>query len=202
MFAYIEGRLSGRSGDSVILETGGVGFRIHTSTQALARFGQEGGTVRAYTYLCVREDSLTLYGFPTQEELTTFEMLLTVSAVGPKVACGVLSAIPPGPFALAVVTGDVKALTRAPGIGKKGAERIILELKDRLRDRRFREEETAAGFPAGGDGAGGDRFDEACSALLVLGYSSGDAMQAVRAVFDPDAPLEELVRKALKRLAR
>ena len=203
MYAYIKGKLVAKTIDSLILETQGIGYRLQAASALLDRFGPVGEEITAYTHLYVREDIFALYGFPSQEDVGLFELLLTVSGVGPKVASSVVGSITPSQFALAVITGDTKTLTQVKGIGKKGAERMILELKDKLK-----------GSDWGGDigslssaAASGVQLpqgveNEAISALLVLGYSGVEASRAVQAVQAPGLVVEELIRLALRQLVR
>ncbi|NCC76909.1 MAG: Holliday junction branch migration protein RuvA [Clostridia bacterium] len=203
MYAYIRGKLVAKTIDSLIIETQGIGYRLQAASSLLDRFGPVGEEITAYTHLYVREDIFALYGFPSQEDVGLFELLLTVSGVGPKVASNVVGSVTPSQFALAVITGDTKTLTQVKGIGKKGAERMILELKDKLK-----------GSDWGGDtgsltsaAASGVQLpqgveNEAISALLVLGYSGVEASRAVQAVQAPGLAVEELIRLALRQLVR
>ena len=133
MYAYIRGKLEYKSNDSVVIEASGVGYAITVPLSTIENIGSVGEEVKVYTSLHVREDVMALYGFGTREELNMFELLKTVSGIGPKVAISVLSSISPSKFALAVITDDIKTLTQVQGIGKKTAQRIILELKDKIK---------------------------------------------------------------------
>jgi len=203
MYAYIKGKLVAKTIDSLILETQGIGYRLQAASSLLDRFGPVGEEITAYTHLYVREDIFALYGFPSQEDVGLFELLLTVSGVGPKVASSVVGSVTPSQFALAVITGDTKTLTQVKGIGKKGAERMILELKDKLKgsdwsgDAGSLSSAAASGIqlPQGVE-------NEAISALLVLGYSGVEASRAVQAVQAPGLAVEELIRLALRQLVR
>jgi len=134
MFAYIKGTLEYKCSDYLIVEANGIGYKIFTSISTIETAGRVGEQVKIYTYLHVREDIINLYGFLTQEELGMFELLISVSGIGPKAAISVLSSISPSKFGLAVITDDIKTLTKAPGIGNKTAQRIILELKDKIKN--------------------------------------------------------------------
>ena len=203
MYAYIKGKLVAKTIDSLIIETQGIGYRLQAASALLDRFGPVGEEITAYTHLYVREDIFALYGFPSQEDVGLFELLLTVSGVGPKVASSVVGSVTPSQFALAVITGDTKTLTQVKGIGKKGAERMILELKDKLKgsdwsgDAGSLSSAAASGvqLPQGVE-------NEAISALLVLGYSGVEASRAVQAVQAPGLAVEELIRLALRQLVR
>lgn len=201
MFAYIKGSLEQKNSDCIIVETGGIGYRIFTSLSTLNSLGQAGTTVKIYTHYYVREDIVALYGFQSTEELGMFEMLLTVSGVGPKAAISMVSTLSPSRFALAVVSQDSKALSKAPGIGAKMAQRIILELKDKI----SKEQLTASSSPvsqASGDVANGSAVTEAVSALMVLGYSALEASSSVSGVYQEGMSVEGIIMKALKSLSR
>lgn len=197
MYAYIRGRLEAKQNDLLIVEAGGIGYRIHTALSSIESAGMVGSEVKVYTHLHVREDAMSLFGFITQEELGMFELLLTVSGVGPKAALSLISAIPPSKFSLAVVTDDVKTITKAQGVGTKLAQRVILELKDKIK------KEQLASLPSndfGGVSSGGSKANEAISALMVLGYSAVEAGRAVAAVYSDDMDLETIIRNSLKRM--
>ena len=199
MFYYVNGTVAETGPNLAVIDCGGVGYACKTTNNTLAHLkkGQRG---KLYTYLNVGEDVFDLYGFATQSELNTFKLLIGVSGVGPKAALSVLSATTPQNLALSIVTGDEKALTAAPGIGKKIAQRIILELKDKLA-------KEQSSFSAQGGGAvpvslPGDKGNEAAAALAVLGYGSQEISLALKGV-DMDAlPLEEIIRQALKKMVR
>ena len=133
MYAYIKGTLEIKTAEYVVVETAGIGYKIFMSETAIDKLGEIGSMVKVHTYLRVREDDMSLYGFNTNEELRMFELLLSVSGVGAKSAIVILSNITPSSFALAVITDDVEQLKKLPGIGPKTAQRIILELKDKLK---------------------------------------------------------------------
>lgn len=201
MYAYIKGRLEYKDTDYLILEANGIGYRITTSASSLAASGEIGSDIKVYTHLHVREDGINLYGFLTKEELSMFELLITVSGVGPKAAISLISAVPPPKFGLSVITGDERALTNAPGIGKKTAQRIILELKDKIKKVQLTEKEVPGveQFPAVNEGS---RFEEAVNALMVLGYSAYESNRAVARVYSEDLELEEIIRRSLKGLIK
>ncbi|MFY9569285.1 MAG: Holliday junction branch migration protein RuvA [Acetivibrionales bacterium] len=203
MYAYIKGKLEARGSDHIIIEAGGVGYRIYTTQSTLDEAGriELGQEFRAYTHLHVREDVMNLFGFATHEELSVFKLLLTVTGVGPKVALSLLSAVSTSKFSLAVITDDIKTLTKAQGIGKKMAQRIILELRDKIRKEQFavRADEGSA-LPE--EPQSGSRLSEAVSALMVLGYTQAEANRAVASVYSDEAELEEIIRNALKGLIR
>lgn len=201
MYAYIKGRLEARGGDYLIIEAGGVGYKIFTSMGTLEAAGQQGNEFKAYTHLYVREEIMSLYGFATQEELGMFELLLTVSGVGPKAALSLLSAVSPSKFGLAVITDDTKTLTRAQGIGAKMAQRIILELKDKIKKQQLALN-TGAGYETAPVPGESSRLSEAVSALMVLGYTPAEASRAVAAAYSEELDLETIIKNSLKGLIR
>lgn len=201
MFAYIKGTLEAKSNDSIIVEAGGIGYRIFTALSTINGVGQLGSQVKIYTHYYVREDIAALYGFHTMEELGLFDMLISVSGVGPKAAISMISTLSPSRFALAVVSQDTKTLSKAPGIGPKMAQRIILELKDKI----SKEQLTAGGMsediPVLENGSPAPAA-EAVSGLMVLGYSSFEASGAVSKAYQEGMGVEELIMKALKSLSK
>ena len=199
MFAYLEGVISIKLPDSLVVDVGGVGYLIIAAPGMMDRFARAGERQRVHTHLSVREDAMTLYGFPTREELSLFEMLISVSGVGPKVACAIVADLTPGQFALAVVTDDTSALMRVKGVGKKGAQRIILELKDKV-GREFQAgPDASASMPYT---TGGGVRPDAVSALLVLGYPPSQATHAVDMVYIDGNGLEDTIKAALAQLLR
>jgi len=199
MFYYLNGILAETGANLAVIDCGGVGYACSTTNYTLAQL-KRGERAKLYTYLHVREDIFELYGFSSQGELNSFKMLIGVSGVGPKAALAILSSATPDQLALAIVTGDEKALTAAPGIGKKIAQRIILELKDKLsKDPGSFASTGSTGIPVV---VKNDKSGEATAALAVLGYTSQDIAVALKGI-DMDAlPLEEIIRQALKRMVR
>lgn len=202
MFYYLDGTVAEILPYLAVIDCGGVGYACKTTNNTLARLkkGQRG---KLYTYLNVGEDVFDLYGFASQNELTTFKLLLGVSGVGPKAALAILSAGTPETLAMAIVTGDEKTLTAAPGVGKKIAQRIILELKDKMA-----KESAATGLDFSG-GAGSvqavpftSKATEAAQALAVLGYTSAEVSQALKGVDVENLPLEEIIRQSLKKMVK
>lgn len=201
MFYYLDGTVAELLPYLAVIDCGGVGYACKTTNNTLSALkkGQRG---KLYTYLNVGENLFELYGFATQSELNSFKMLIGVSGVGPKAALAILSVGTPETLAMAIVTGDEKSLTAAPGIGKKIAQRIILELKDKIA------KETGGSLDFSGSKGGGvpalfaSKASEAAQALAVLGYSSQEVSAALKGL-DMDAlPLEEIVRQGLKRMAK
>ena len=200
MFYSITGRVVHRDTQSVALETGGVAFQCSTTLSTLKTIGEKGSTATLYTYLNVREDALDLFGFATEQELECFKLLISVSGVGPKAALAILSELTPDKLALCLATGDSKSITRAQGVGPKLAQRVVLELKDKL----AKGLELPADSPeiqAAGLAAADGNAAEAVSALTMLGYSQSEAAVAVSKL-DGALPVEELIKQALKQLAR
>ena len=201
MFYYLDGTVAEVLPYLAVIDCGGVGYACKTTNNTLARLkkGQRG---KLYTYLNVGEDVFDLYGFATPGELNTFKLLIGVSGVGPKAALAILSTGTPDALAMAIITGDEKTLTAAPGIGKKIAQRIILELKDKLS-----KESAASGLDFSG-GSGGNvtaftsKATEAAQALAVLGYSSGEVSLALKGVDVENLPLEEIIRQSLKKMVK
>lgn len=201
MFSYIKGILDSKTNDYLVVEANGVGYRINTSLSTVGAVGDMGDEVKIYTYLHVREDIMSLYGFVTQEELNMFKLLISVTGVGPKAAISLISTIPSTKFCLAVVTDDIKTLTRAQGIGNKTAQRIILELKDKIKKEQLTAQKEDNSAAIGGD-LGGSSISEAVNALMVLGYSSAEASRAVASVYSEEMELENIIKSALKGLIK
>ena len=199
MFYYLNGVVAEMEANLAVIDCGGVGYACATTNYTLSQL-KKGERAKLYTYMNVREDAVELFGFASQSELHSFKLLLGVSGVGPKAALSILSANTPANLAMAVVMGDEKALTAAPGIGKKIAQRIILELKDKLAKEQpsFSGDSGAILSVAVPD----DKTREAGAALAVLGYSASEVAAALKGI-DMDAlPLEEIIRQALKRMVK
>lgn len=199
MYAYIKGELEIKTQNYVVVEVSGIGYKIFMSETAIDALGNIGEIVKIYTYLKVREDEMSLYGFNTNEELRMFELLLTVSGVGAKSAIGILSNITPSSFALAVITNDVNKIKALPGIGPKGAARIILELKDKIKteeaiseDKNIKLDEKIVN---------NENVNEAISALRVLGYSKKEIDEALQKV-DSNLSVEDIIKYGLKNLSK
>lgn len=201
MYAYIKGILAEVNTDSIVIENQGIGYQVYVSLQALEELPAIGMEVKVYTYLHVREDAMVLFGFPDREDLKMFQMLLTVSGVGPKGALGILSALSGDDLRFAILSGDSKAISKAPGIGAKTAQRVILELKDKVSLEDAFETKTA--HIAGGNvTVNGTVKNEAIQALVALGYSSSEAMKAVSQVeISQEHKVEDVLKLALKHMA-
>ena len=199
MFYYLNGVVAEMEANLAVIDCGGVGYACATTNYTLSQL-KKGERAKLYTYMNVREDAVELFGFARQSELHSFKLLLGVSGVGPKAALSILSANTPANLAMAVVMGDEKALTAAPGIGKKIAQRIILELKDKLaKEQSSFSGDSGAMLPVA---VPDDKTREAGAALAVLGYSASEVAAALKGI-DMDAlPLEEIIRQALKRMVK
>ena len=198
MFYYLNGVLSVKEFNLIVIDCGGVGYKCFTTDSTLKKLPQIGSNVKIFTYLYFREDICDLYGFFDMEELNLFKMLISISGVGPKAAVSILSELSFQQFALSVVTNDITLLTRAQGIGKKLAQRIILELKDKLKDQEVDVSEFSDTMIA--DAGEGTSVSEARSALMVLGYSRNEAGRVLKQIDMSNLTLEDTIREALKLL--
>ena len=199
MYAFIEGKVCEKNAGELILLAGGVGYQINCSMNTLAAAPALGETMRCYTYLSVREDAMELFGFASREEKRMFLSLTEVSGVGPKMALALLGSMPLKDLNLAILLGDVTALSRAPGIGKKTAQRIALELKDKV------SQEDVSAVSVGGaapvQSMAADCVTEALEALQALGYTPAEARNAVQSVRDQSDKTDELIKLALRSMA-
>lgn len=202
MIGYIKGTMEELLSDGVLLENNGIGYKIFTSGMVIEQMSGIHGQVKLYTYMHVREDEISLFGFPTKEELFAFQLLLGVNGIGPKAALSVLSVLSVRDLAFAVMTGDTKAITRANGIGAKGANRIIMELKDKLTiDEVFGDTDIEGTYEQGSVETQSDSVKDTVLALVSLGYSEFEALKAVRQI--PDAgklDSDALLKQALKQM--
>lgn len=197
MFSYIRGKIVEKGVNYIVVDVGGVGFKIYTSLNTLQDTSVISGDVATFhTYMYIKEGIMDLYGFSTKEELTLFELLITVSGVGAKGATAVLSVANPSKLALCIVTGDIATIKQASGIGTKTAQRISLELKDKIKNESLVGEENTVIEQAPLDKSS---QSEAISALMVLGYSASEAQKAVASVNGSDN-VEEIIKQALKKL--
>lgn len=201
MISYIRGELSDIEGDKVIVDVGGVGFGIYMPGRAAAMLPPPGTEVKLYTYMNVKEDAMQLFGFLTKDDLMVFRLLIGVNGIGPKAGLNILSSLSPDDLRFAVVANDVKAIMSAPGIGKKTAEKLILELKDKLSLEDVLEHSvdmTDVGHVSGTN----QIQSEAVQALTALGYGSTEALQAVKKAGQTEEDdVESLLKKALKNMA-
>ncbi len=195
MLAYIKGSLEIKSNNYVVIDVGGLGYKVFMSETAIERLGEIGQIVKVHTYYRVREDDISIYGFNTKEELRLFELLLSVSGIGAKTALTMLSVIAPSDFALAVISNDISKLTQIPGIGAKSAQRIVLELKDKLKaEENINKLENTKLKNAIVDD---NKVSEAISALQVLGYSKKEVEKTLEKIDKTDMTVEEIIKKGL-----
>ena len=197
MIDFIEGKVASKAPGELVISAGGVGFLIACSNATLASAPAAGETWRCYTYMSVREDAMELFGFASQQERTLFRRLLSVTGVGAKTALGLLSALSVRDLSIAILTGDVNALARAPGIGKKTAQRIVLELKDKVEQQDVDVSGVApsVSVPVGG------AAQEAQAALQALGYTSAEAARAINLVRDQAQTTDQLIMLALRQMS-
>ncbi len=198
MYAYIKGSLEEKTNSFIVIDVSGIGYQIFMSESAIQNVGELGEIVKVYTHYHVREDNISLYGFLSNEELKMFELLLQVSGIGAKSAITMLSNITPSNFVLAVITNDVSKLTKIPGIGAKTAQRIILELKDKLKTESSisKTEETRNVIDKT------EVLEEAVAALQILGYNKKEIEKAFEKIDKTNLSVEELIKKGLTVLAR
>ena len=202
MFSYIKGTIEAKLSDYIILETGGIGYKIFMSPTAIEKLDELGTEKKIYTYLRVREDDVSIYGFVTEEELRMFELLIGVSGIGAKGAVSILSNITPTSFALAVISNDVAKIKSLPGIGVKTAQRIILELKDKLKTENAIESKDNENVEKIKQiNAEESKKVEAIAALQVLGYNRKEIDKALEKI-DNNLSVEDIIKKGLNNLAR
>lgn len=198
MIYSLNGRLAVKEINFVVVECGGVGYGCRTSYNTVSQIGDIGSEVMLYTHLYIREDAAELFAFATQQELSCFRLLISVSGVGPKAAISILSDVTPEKFAFLVASGDSKAFTRTKGIGAKTAQRIVLELKDKISSESLSGAFTGVSASSSPTGiTGSDSISEALEALMVLGYSQGEAM-AVLGKLDPALSTQDLIKETLR----
>ena len=202
MIAYVKGMLAMVNDTSVVVDVSGVGYLVNVSNATLARLPSKNTEVQLFTYHQTSEAGQALHGFLTQEEVRMFMLLISVSGIGPKVAVATLGTLTPQEIIMAIVAEDADMLSRAPGVGKKTAQRVLLELKDKIKTSSAWED--TGGMAAGGTGmvASSTEKQDAMDALLALGYGRAEAMQAVLEVAEDDMAADNLIRLALKKLAR
>ena len=195
MLAYIKGTLEMKLTDYVVIDVGGLGYKVYMSTIGMEKLGNIGDKVKVYTYYRVREDDISIFGFNTNEELRMFELLISVSGVGAKIALTMIAVSEPSEFAIAVISDDVSYLTRIPGIGAKSAQRIILELKDKMKKEnaisQIKDTKVKAAV------VDNSKVEEAISALQVLGYNKKEIEKAFMKLDKKDLSTEELIKKGL-----
>lgn len=200
MISYIRGELAAIETEKVIVDVGGVGYGIYMPAQSLGLLPPPGNEVKIHTYLNVREDAMQLFGFLTRDDLEVFRLVIGVSGIGPKGGLSILSQLSPDSLRFAVMSGDVKAISAAPGIGKKTAEKLIIELKDKLSiedvlNNAIQESDTAF-VPGNSNGVQA----EAVQALVALGYGNAESLRAVKQVTLENPTVEDLLKEALKKI--
>lgn len=204
MISYVRGPLVEIEEDVVVVEAAGMGYNIHVPLSVLEELPRIGAEVRIYTYLQVREDAMSLYGFLNRQDLSMFKQLIGVNGIGPKAALGILSVLRPDDLRMAILSGDAKAISRAPGVGAKTAQRVILDLKDKVNLEDMLPGMGGGAADSGGGSAGQTESAgmEAIGALVALGYSNMEASKAVRRVTVTDEMTpEDVLKAALKHLA-
>ena len=201
MYSYIKGILTDMDEESIVVETGGIGYQIYTTGQTFRYLPSVGEEVKVYTYLHVREDAMLLFGFLTKDELKIYKLLLGVSGIGPKGALAILSVMTTDDLRFAVLGDDAKAIAKAPGVGTKTAQRLILELKDKMSlEDAFEQKFEKTGEPAENHAQG--TKNEAVQALVALGYSSSEALRALNGIeITEETDVEEILKMALKKMA-
>ena len=196
MISYIKGKLDSKNIDNIVVDVGGIGYKIFMSITSIDRVGEIGNDVKIYTYMRVREDDISLYGFCTNEELKMFEQLLGVSGVGAKSALTILSNISPSSFALAIISDDIATLKSLPGIGAKSAQRMILELKDKMKTQDAIEIQSIPTKVI----VKNDKTKDTIEALQVLGYARKDIETVISNIDVNSLSVEEVIKQALKYL--
>ena len=199
MLAYIKGSLEEKTSTYVVIDVGGLGYKVYMSENAINKLGQIGETIKVHTHYQVREDDISIFGFITSEELKMFELLISVSGVGAKSALSILANISPSSFAFAIISDDVSKLVKIPGVGKKTAARIILELKDKLKTIQAidtNDEDTEISVRDNG------KQTEAIAALQVLGYNRKEVERALESISTNDLTVEDIIKKGLLLLSK
>lgn len=204
MLAYIKGELAVKTRGYVVIDVGGLGYKVFMSDLAMENIGNIGEVVKVHTYYRVMEDDISIFGFNTAEELRLFELLISVSGVGAKTAITMLGTIKPEDFAIAIISNDINTLKKLPGIGAKTAQRIVLELKDKLKKEKQIEElsiATSNSDTIKNQIEKDQKLEEAFTALQVLGYSTKD-IEKVMEKMDKTLSLEEIIRRGIKELSK
>jgi Holliday junction DNA helicase RuvA len=203
MYSYVKGELVEKLADAVVIEVNGIGYEIKMPQRAMDELPSCGVFVQIYTYLHVREDAMQLYGFLSRDALNLFQLLISVSGIGPKGGLAVLSVLSPDELRFAVLAEDAKAIAKAPGIGGKTAQRVIIELKDKFSLEDAFEQKLEHNQSSGQTNDGASKIkDEAVQALTALGYSATEALQAVgKTQITPETSVEDVLKSALKQMA-
>ena len=201
MIAFVKGRIDDISEENVVLDVGGIGYNIKISTGTAASLPGIGEEIKLYTYTCVREDMFSLFGFLTRDELEIFKKLITVNGIGPKGGLAILSAMSADDLRFAIISGDAASISKAPGIGKKTAERVILDLKDKISIEDTLVQKEIHQYSDSNGRGDQHAKNEAVEALTALGYSAMDALHAVKAVqIEDDMDVETVLKLALKNM--
>jgi len=205
MISYIKGKIAAIEDDMLILEAGSIGYNIRLSLSTIAQLPPAGADVKIFTYLNVREDAMNLFGFISRDDLNVFKLLIGINGIGPKVALGIQSALSSDELKFAVLSDDVKTISKAPGIGPKTAQRVVMELKDKMKLEDAFENlqgSSDAGMAAAGTAGAGDAKNEAVQALVALGYSGAEALKALKqAEINESMDAEMILKAALKKLS-
>ena len=203
MLAYIKGELAVISRGYIVIDVGGLGYKVFMSEIAMQNIGKIGDTIKVHTYYRVMEDDISIFGFLTKEELRLFELLIQVSGVGAKTAIAMLGSMEPSDFAIAIISDDINTLKKLPGIGQKTAQRIVLELKDKLKKENAIEEINIAISGKAKKTVGKDtKLEEATSALQVLGYTTKEIERVMEKIDKENLSLEELIKTGLRELSK
>lgn len=200
MISFLRGKLDAVEEQKAVIDVGGVGYGVFMSRQALSMLPQAGNEIKVYTYLNVKEDAMQLFGFLSKDELEIFRMVIGVSGIGPKGGLNILSSMSSDELRAAIVSGDAKAIAAAPGIGKKTAEKLILELKDKIDIEIMSDHSAYSSSGTGAQTAGNSIQSEAVQALVALGYSSMESTKAVRRTSAECETVEDILKEALKYL--
>ena len=205
MLAYVKGELAQKQIGYVVIDVGGLGYKIFMSEPSIDEIGNIGDIVKVHTYYRVSEDDISLFGFNTQEELRMFELLISVSGIGAKTAIAMLACIEPSQFAIAVISNDIDTLKKIPGVGPKSAQRIVLELKDRMKKEQQIAELTNASLEQKSKVkkiiVADSKVQEATDALQVLGYTKKDVEKALEQIDTSDLSVEDIIKRALRELS-
>lgn len=205
MLAYVKGELAQKQIGYVVIDVGGLGYKIFMSEPSIDEIGNIGDTVKVHTYYRVSEDDISLFGFNTQEELRMFELLISVSGIGAKTALAMLACIEPSQFAIAVISNDIDTLKKIPGVGPKSAQRIVLELKDKMKKEQQIAELTNASLEQKSKVkkiiVADSKVQEATDALQVLGYTKKDVEKALEQIDTAELTVEDIIKRALRELS-
>ena len=205
MLAYIKGELVQKQIGYIVIDVGGLGYKVYMSENAIEEIGNVGEQIKVHTYYKVSEDDISIFGFKTQEELRLFELLISVSGIGAKTAIVMLGCIEPSQFAIAVISNDIDTLRKIPGVGPKSAQRIVLELKDKLKKEQQISELTNATLEQRNNVkkviVADNKIQEATDALQVLGYTRKDIENILEKIDLKDLSVEEIIKKALRELS-